>query len=78
LVVFPSLFALADPRIAARRLLMFALEGIDDGNADLLLEAAGSPFGILLVQPLPLKGRIDPLLNRLPEPGTFGDCRQSA
>ena len=55
---------------------MLVLERFHDGDADFLLEAAGLPFGILLVQPLPLKSGIDPLLDRLPELRTFRD-RQS-
>jgi hypothetical protein len=55
--------------------LMVALESVDDGNADFLLEAAGSQFRVLLVQPFPLKRRIDPFLNRLPKPWTLSDCQ---
>ena len=51
--------------------LVFVLHRFDDGHPILLLEAAALPFGVLHVQPLPLKCCIDPLLDRLPESRTF-------
>ena len=54
---------------------MFVLHRFHDGNPNLPLEAAALLFGIVLVQPFPLKSRIDSRLNRLPESRTFRYCR---
>ena len=54
--------------------LVFVLHRLNDGHTDLLLEAAGKSFRVLFVQGLQLETRIDPLLNRLPKPRTFGNC----
>jgi hypothetical protein len=56
-------------------LLMLVFHHLNDGDPDLLLEAAGKPLGVLLVQFLQLKARIDALLNGLPKSFAFGDCQ---
>ena len=51
------------------------LHRLDDGNTNFLLEAAGKSPRVLFVQGLQLETRIDPLLDGLPKPRTFGDCQ---
>jgi hypothetical protein len=46
---------------------MFVLHRLYDGNTYLLLESAANPFRVFLVQALPAKSRIDPLLDCLPK-----------